>query len=263
VSPLFIKAVSKEVEKEYAGNFAMEIMKDGKVEKEWFYTKNKNINRNTIFQVASLSKFVSAAGVMKLVELEKINLDTLVNRYLKRWQLPISQFDNQQVTVRKLLSHNAGLTDELGYVGFENRDSVLTIESSLTKTKDADIGISGEVKVGVEPGSKWQYSGGGFTILQLLVEETSGQSFDAFMKDSIFKPLNTTSSNYLWNDSLNYRLCKFYNTDQSPAPHHYYTSLAATSLYTSLADLEKFFQLFLKGTNNEPAGRGILSPATL
>lgn len=259
----FITAVKETTKKEFVGNFAMAIMKDGKVEKEIFFSHNKPVDRNTIFQVSSLSKFVSTVGIMKLVELGKIDLDTPVSRYLKRWQLPPSEFDNEQVTVRKLLSHTAGLTDGLGYNGFKNKDSTQTLEQSLTKAKDADDGESGEVKVGIEPGSKWKYSGGGFTLLQLLVEETSGQTFNDFMKDSLFTPLKMTSSSYILNDTLKNRLCEFYNSDKSTAPHFYYTSLAATSLYTSLSDLETFFQLFLKGKNGEPIGRGQISPESL
>ena len=259
----FITAVKETAKKEFAGNFAMAIMKDGKVDKEIFISHNKPVDRNTIFQVSSLSKFVSAVGIMNLIELGKIDLDTPVNNYLKRWQLPAGEFDNEQVTVRRLLSHTAGLTDGLGYNGFENRDSVQTIESSLTKAKDADEGISGEVRVGIEPNSTWKYSGGGFTLLQLIVEETSGQSFNEFMTSNLFAPLNMNSSTYILNDSLNSRLCEFYNADKTTAPHYYYTSLAATSLYTSLADLETFFQIFLKGKNGEPIGRGQLKPETL
>jgi CubicO group peptidase (beta-lactamase class C family) len=260
---LFTVSVKQQIEKEFVGNFAMCIMKGGKVEKELFYSKNKRVDKNTIFQVSSLSKFVSAAGVLKLVEMGKLNLDTSVSRYLKRWQLPPSKFDNEQVTARSLLSHTAGLTDELGYNGFENPNAVQTLESSLTKAKDADEGISGEVKVGIEPNSRWKYSGGGFTLLQLLVEETSGQSFNEFMKANLFKPLNMTSSTYILDDSLSTRLCEFYNSDNTKAPHFYYSSLAATSLYTSLSDLETFFQLFFTGKNGGPIGRGQIKPETL
>lgn len=259
----FITAVNEISKNEFVGNFAMAIMKDGKVEKEIYFSYNKPVDRNTIFQVSSLSKFVSAAGIMKLAELGKIDLDTPVSRYLKRWQLPPGEFDNEQVTVRRLLSHTAGLTDGLGYSGFEMRDSVQTIEASLTKAKDADEGISGEVRVGIEPNSAWKYSGGGFTLLQLIVEETSGQSFNEFMTSGLFTPLNMNSSTYILDDSLKSRLCEFYNADKTTAPHHYYTSLAATSLYTTLADLETFFQIFLKGKNGEPIGRGQLKPETL
>ena len=257
----FVEAVDKEIEKEFVGNFAMAIIKDGKMEDEVFYSEGKPVDRNTVFQVASLSKFVSAAGIMKLRELGKIDLDTPVSRYLTRWQLPESDFDNEQVTVRRLLSHTAGLTDGLGYSGFKTQDAVQTLEASLTKASDADEGKSGEVKVGIEPNSSWEYSGGGFTLLQLLVEETSGQSFDGFMKENLFVPLNMTESTYKWADPLNSNLCEFYNEDGTKAPHFFYTSLAATSLYTSLADLEKFFMLFLNEentTNNRPLNKNSL-----
>ncbi|WP_180957988.1 serine hydrolase domain-containing protein [Psychroflexus sp. MES1-P1E] len=158
---------------------------------------------------------------MKLVEMGKINLDTPVSNYLKRWQLPPSEFDNEQVTVRRLLSHTADLTDGLGYSGFTNRDSIQTIEASLTKAKDADAGLNGEVKVGIGPNSAWIYSGGGFALLQLLVEETSGQTFNEFMKINIFQPLNMTSSTYILNDSLEDRLYEFYNSNTTAAPHFY------------------------------------------
>lgn len=147
---------------------------------------------------------------------------------------------NEKVTVRRLLSHSAGLTDGLGYNGFKNKDFIQTLEQSLTKAKDVDEGESGEVKVGIEPGSKWEYSGGAFTLLQLLVEETSGQTFNDFMKDSLFKPLKMNSSSCISDDTLKSRLCEFYNSDKSLAPHFYHTSLAATSLCTSLSDLETF-----------------------
>jgi CubicO group peptidase (beta-lactamase class C family) len=259
----FISGVNEAIKKEFVGNFAMAVMKDGKIEKEIFHSHNKTVNRNTIFQVSSLSKFVTAIGVMKLTELGKINLDTPISRYLKRWQLPPSEFDNEQVTARRLLSHTAGLTDGLGYSGFESKDSVQTLEESLSKAKDADKGVSGEVKVGIEPNSRWKYSGGGFTLLQLLIEETSGENFNECMTNNLFKPLNMNSSSYILDDSLKNRLCEFYNADKTPAPHFYYTSLAATSFYSSLTDLEILFQLFLKGQNGEPIGRGQLKPETL
>jgi len=165
--------------------------------------------------------------------------------------------------VSKLLSHTAGLTVELSYSGFEDRDSVQTIEASLTKAKNADAGVCGDVKVGIEPFSKWKYSGGGFSLLQLLVEGTSGLSFNDFLKVNVFQPLNMTKNTYVLNDTLSNRLCEFYNSNNTSAPHFYYTSLATTSLYTTVSDLGIFFRLFLKGNNGEPVGRGQISPESL
>jgi CubicO group peptidase (beta-lactamase class C family) len=240
----FALSVREELEQELVGNFAMGIIEDGEVAKELFYSRGKQVDRNTVFQVASLSKFVSAVGVMKLVEQGKLKLDAPVSTYLTRWQLPESDFDNELVTVRRLLSHTAGLTDDLGYSGFENIEDVQTLEASLNKAIDADPGRNGVTKVGIEPGVEWKYSGGGFTLLQLLVEEVSGETFDAYMKTEVFEPLQMTSSFYQWGEAFEDRLCEFYNADGTKAQHFYYTSLAATSLYTSLADLENFFQIF-------------------
>ncbi len=258
----FLEAVDREVNKQFVGNFAMAVIKDGTVEYEKFYSAGKPVDRNTVFQVSSLSKWISAVGIMKLVEDGKLDLDVPVSNYLTRWQLPPSKFNNEEVTVRRLLSHTAGLTDGLGYSGFNTTTQVQSIEQSLTKAVDADEGISGEVHVGSKPG-EFKYSGGGYTLLQLLVEEVSGQSFASYMKENIFIPLNMLHSSYVWEDSSHFALAEFYNSDGSKAAHYRYASLAATSLYSSLADLELFFQAFLKGKNNEPIGRNVLSPKTL
>jgi CubicO group peptidase (beta-lactamase class C family) len=262
-SQSFLKAVDAELDRQFVGNFAMAIISGGTVEQEKFYSEGKPVDRNTIFQVSSLSKWVSAVGIMKLVEDGKVDLDAPVSKYITRWQLPPSEFNNEEVTVRRLLSHTAGLTDGLGYSGFETGRPVQSIEQSLTRAADADEGISGEVRVGMKPGSEFKYSSGGYTLLQLLAEEVSGQSFAAYMKEKIFTPLNMAQSSYTWGDSSNYRLAEFYNNDGSKAGHYHYTSLAATSLYTSLSDLELFFQAHLEGKKGDPIGRNVVKPETI
>jgi CubicO group peptidase (beta-lactamase class C family) len=262
-SQSFIKAIDQELDKQFTGNFAMAAFKDGIVEYEKFHSAGKPVDRNTVFQVASLSKWISAFGIMKLVEDGKLDPDAPVSKYLTRWQLPPGKFNNDEVTVRRLLSHTAGLTDGLGYSGFATGTPVQSIEQSLTKASDADEGVSGAVYVGIKPGSTFKYSGGGYTLLQLLVEEVSGQSFASYMKERVFEPLKMIHSTYVWDEQSHYILAEFYNSDGTRASHYRYASLAATSLYTSLSDLELFFQAHLKGKNNEPIGRNIIKPETL
>ena len=259
----FLEAVETELNKQFTGNLAMATLKEGAIEYEKFHSVGKPVDRNTVFQVSSLSKWISAFGVMKLVEDGKLELDAPVSKYLTRWQLPRSEFNNEEVTVRRLLSHTAGLTDGLGYSGFETGTPVQPIEQSLTKASDADEGVSGAVRVGIKPGSEFKYSGGGYTLLQLLVEEVNGQSFASYMDETIFKPLGMMHSTYVWIDSSSYSLVEFYYSDSTRAKHYRYTSLAATSLYTSLSDLELFFQAHLKGKNGEQIGRNIVSPETV
>jgi CubicO group peptidase (beta-lactamase class C family) len=167
----------------------MATLKEGVVEFEKFHSAGKRVDRNTVFQVSSLSKWISAFGIMKLVEDGKLDLNAPVSKYLTRWQLPAGEFNNEEVTVRRLLSHTAGLTDGLGYSGFETGTQVQSVEQSLTKASDADEGLTGAVYVGIKPGSEFKYSGGGYTLLQLLVEEVSDRSFASYMKESVFDPL--------------------------------------------------------------------------
>ena len=153
----------KKLEQGSPGNAAFVVVSGGRPIAEHFISKGAKVDRDTQFQVASLSKGVTAWGVMSLVDQGKLDLDAPVSSYLKRWKLPPSQFDNNKVTVRRLLSHTAGLTDGLGYGGFKPGETVQSLESSLTKASDASPGAGGEVKVGREPG-EFDYSGGGSAL---------------------------------------------------------------------------------------------------
>ena len=128
-------------------------------------------------------------GSDDLGEAGKLDLDAAVSTYLTRWSLPKSEFDNSGVTVRRLLSHTAGLTDGLGYGGFAPGQPVQPIVASLTRAADASPGADGAVRVGIEPGSAFEYSGGGYTLLQLIVEEASGQSFNDYLRSAVLLPL--------------------------------------------------------------------------
>ena len=156
------------------GNAAFGLIEDGRLVAEHYASVGDPVDRDTLFQVASMGKWITAWGVMRLVEHGKLDLDTPVSRYLTRWSLPDSEFDNDGVTVRRLLSHTAGLTDGLGYMGFPPGQAVEPLEASLSHAADADPGTDGRTRVGVQPGSGFQYSGGGYTLLQLLIEEVSG-----------------------------------------------------------------------------------------
>lgn len=93
-SQSFLEAVDNELDKQFVGNFAMAVMNGGTVEEEKFYSVGKSVDRNSVFQVSSLSKWVSAFGIMKLVEDGRLDLDAPVSKYLTRWQLPPGSFNN-------------------------------------------------------------------------------------------------------------------------------------------------------------------------
>lgn len=259
----FLAAANAEIDARSHGNTAFVLLEHGKPVGSHFVSKGKPVNGDTLFQVASLSKWITAMGVMKLVEEGKLDLDAPVSKYLKRWKLPDSKFDNSKVTVRRVLSHTAGLTDGLGYAGFEPGKKVQTLEESLTRTADASPGASGLVRVGIEPGTKFKYSGGGYTMLQLIIEDVTGRDFNEFMRAEILVPFGMTHSTFVLDALPNPDVAEIYDTDGSFATHYKFTALAAASLYTCTSDLMHFIQAQLPGPNGEAAGRGILKPQTL
>lgn len=259
----FMDAAVKLVDSSNTGNAVFAVIDDGSVHGVHAVSVGEAVDVNTVFQTASLSKWITAWGVMRLVQEGKVDLDAPVGTYLTRWTLPESNFDNNKVTVRRLLSHTAGLTDGLGYAGFAPDSPVQSLEDSLEQPADASPGKSGVIKVGIEPGSEWRYSGGGYAILQLLIEEVSGESFEDFMQRSVFRPLAMVHSTFNWTPANGSTLATFYDRDSKPATHFRFSAVAAASLYTSVSDLTRFVQAQLPGKNGEPIGRGVLEPKTI
>jgi CubicO group peptidase (beta-lactamase class C family) len=237
----FIEATKEKIDNEFVGNFAMTLIENGKVSKDLFYSIDKPVDKNTVFPAASISKWVTSFGVLKLVEQGKLDLEKPVDDYLTRWHLPESGFDNKKVTVRKLLSHSSGLVDDLGYGGFSPDEALQTIEESLTKATDSDYS-DGVAIVGYEPGSKYMYSGAGYTILQLLIEETSGQSFQEYMTQEVFEPLKMEKTTFVLSERPDIQLAQIYKNDGTTREMNKFTALAAASLFTTTADLSKFLE---------------------
>lgn len=228
--------------------------------KEYGYrdkSAKKKVMADTVFQVGSISKTVAAWGVMKLVDKGKIDLDAPVEQYIKRWHIPESQYDSAGVTVRRLLSHTSGLSLQ-GYAGVKPGNKLATLEESLS----GKIGGAGDVRIIYEPGSKFKYSGGGYTLLQLLIEEVSGMSFEKYMEQEILKPLGMRSSAFEWKDELIPQTSKSYGVLGQTLPNYIFTEKAAAGLYTTASDLARFAVAGVNMSGSGQAGRGVLKPET-
>lgn len=246
-SDKFLTHVQEQLESNLEGNSALILIEDGKIVHENYSSIGTPVDRDSLFQVASLGKFVAAWGVMTLVETGHLELDTPVSSYLNRWQLPKSGFGNEGVTVRRLLSHTAGLTDGLGYAGVEPGTPTQPIEDSLTHASDASPGNDGRTRVGQPPGEGANYSGGGYTLLQLLIEEVSGMTYEAYMQQAVFEPLGMTRSKYTVDLETEPNLAENFNLERETTPYLSFTSSAATGLYTTAADMARFAQANLNG----------------
>ncbi|PTN32369.1 serine hydrolase [Desulfonatronum sp. SC1] len=191
---------------------------------------------DTVFQAASISKAVSAALVLRLVQDGLLDLDKPVSRYVTRWRLPESEFDLDGVTLRRILSHTAGLSVP-GYMGFLPGQPVQTLEASLTSASDAgDRGVA----VILPPGEQWAYSGGGYTLMELLVEEVTGRPFAQLARDLILSPLGMESSSFGDDPRLHGHKAWSYTADNAAVPECRFTALAAAGLWSTAGDLGRF-----------------------
>jgi CubicO group peptidase (beta-lactamase class C family) len=153
----------------------------------------KPVTAETLFQAASISKSVAAAVAMKLVEQGRLSLDEDVNLKLRSWKIPENEFTKtEKVTLRRLLSHNAGLTVH-GFPGYAQGAAIPTLVQLLDGTPPANTRA---VRVDKAPGSGYRYSGGGYEVMQLLAEDVTGQRFEDLARKLILDPLGMRRSAY-------------------------------------------------------------------
>jgi CubicO group peptidase (beta-lactamase class C family) len=212
------------------------------------------VTPSTLFQAASISKPVTALGVLRLVQMGKLGLDADVNQYLKSWKIPSNTFTDQHpVTLRELLSHTAGMTVH-GFAGYASDAPVPTLKQILDGQPPAN---SPAVRVDVAPGTIWRYSGGGYVVVQQLLQDVTGEPFAKLMQDSVLNRIGMTRSTYsqpLPHSRLNEAAMPY---GQSGEPikggPHVYPEMAPAGLWTTPSDLARFaieLQHSLQGSSN-------------
>jgi len=199
------------------------------------------VTTETMFQAASISKPVAAMGALRLVEQGKLSLDEDVNLKLKSWKTPENEFTkDQRVTLRRLVSHSAGLTVH-GFRGYAAGEPVPTLTQALDGQKPAN---SAPIRVDTPPGGKWRYSGGGYNVMQQLVIDVSGKPFPDFMREVVLKRIGMAHSTYEQPlpPSLADKVAVGHRMDGTPVPGkwHAHPEMAAAGLWTTPTDLARF-----------------------
>ena len=219
------------------------------------------VDTATLFQAASISKPVAAVAALRLVQEGRLALDEDVNARLRSWRVPDSPFTTaEKVTLRRLLSHSAGTTQH-GFPGYAAGAAVPTVVQILDGQAPAN---TRPVRVDTVPGSRWRYSGGGYTIAQLLMEDATGRPFAELMREQVLEPAGMRHSTYaqpLPADRAGQAAAAHAGDGQPIAGrHHTYPELAAAGLWTTPSDLARL-AIDLQRAYNGETGR-ILSPET-
>ncbi|EOO20457.1 serine hydrolase domain-containing protein [Bacillus cereus] len=255
----FKKKMDEQVPK-WQGNYnvpgvAIGILHEGRIA----YTLNygyvdkktkKAVSDDTLFQAGSISKSLTAWGILHLVDEGRLSLDDPVEKYLTKWKLPNSEFNNNEVTIRRLLSHTAGLSAHKGYLGVAPGKHLDSIEESLS----GKGWFNEPVEITKNPGAETIYSGGGYTILQLVIEEVTGIPFDRYMEEQIMKPVGMKSSSFLQRPE-NPNLSKAYGYFGEELPSYQFTEQAAAGLKTNVTDM---MTLILASMDANNKGNGVI-----
>jgi CubicO group peptidase (beta-lactamase class C family) len=220
-------------------------------------TTKEPVDTDTLFQACSLSKMVTAVGVLLLVQEGKVKLDEDINVYLKRWSVPKHPlYKNAPLTIRQLLTHTGGVTVS-GIQGYPAGEQIPDLIDFLKGKKP--LSKNDPVEVAWKPGKKFRYSGGGTTILELMIEDVTGMPFKDFIQKAIFNPLKMNRSFFeppLAKTESNF--ATGHNTQGRPISGKYYNlpSLSAAGLWTTPTDFAKLGLTIQQSL----IGKGLLRP---
>ncbi len=200
----------------------------------------KDATPDTVYQAASMSKFVAAIGAMQLVEDGTLGLDEDVNEKLTSWKVPSNQFDaTHKVTLRGLLSMTGGINVP-GFVGYEVGAPLPTLAQILEGEPPAN---SPPVTVIAVPGSTYGYSGGGYEIAEALMQDATGKSFPQLMQDLVLGPMNMKASSFEQppSSALAAKAASghFGDSKEIPGRFHICPEHAAAGLWSTPTDLAK------------------------
>ncbi len=200
------------------------------------------VDESTLFQAASISKPVTAAGALRLVAEGVLSLDDDVNEKLRSWTLPANGLRaGNPVTLRHLLSHSAGLTGGIGSFGYAEGARLPTLVQILNGEKPA---YSAAVRLDMEPGKEFHYSAAGYTVLQQLMVDATAEEFPGLMERLVLRPVGMTNSSFEQPLSegrgSSAASAHLWNGEPVSGSWHTYPEMAVAGLWTTPTDLARF-----------------------
>jgi CubicO group peptidase (beta-lactamase class C family) len=252
-----IKAsIQRKLTEDGVPSLAVAVARNGKIVWEGGYgwaDREKRIpaTEHTMYSLASISKPITATGLMLLVERGQVDLDKPVNDYLGAAKLNGRAFDVAGATVRMVASHRAGLP--LHYQFF--------YEDEPYPRPPMDETIRRYANLVTAPGERYQYSNLGFGILDYVIARVSGMSYPDFMRREVFLPLGLTRTSIDIGPGLEAFAATRYAADGTPIPFYDFDHPGGSAVFSSAHDLVRFGMFHLK--NRLPEQKAILSDSAL
>ena len=231
---------------------------------------NEAVTPETLFHAGSVAKSLSAVATLTLVEQGLLSLDGDVNNTLVSWHVPENGYTAvEKVTLRRLLSHSAGLQDGLtnrgaddpmpAYVTFGDEMPSATLQQLLEGMPEDDVAPTRVVTI---PGTGYRYANADYAIVELLVEDRLDRPFVDFMQGTLLDRLGMAFSSYHQPlpGELRARSASEHTLDGRPVPggRANFPFHAAGSLWTTPGDLALFAIDLMKAYQGESGH--LLSP---
>ena len=236
------------------------VINEGKLEWAKAYgvldsTREVPVRVDTLFQAASVSKVVTAVGALKLVESGLLGLDSDVNQSLRSWRLPASVFTRERkVTLRRLLRHTAGLNMR-GFSGYAPGEPVPSLIQVLDGSGPAK---SVPIRVYAEPDTVHSYSGGGYVVVQQVMEDVTAVPFAEYMRRAVLESAS------MWRSTFAQPLAERFIAEAAightptgePVAGRWYTypELAAAGLWTTPTELSRLVTDLQKSLDGSDSG---------
>jgi len=208
------------------------------------FSKNrKSVLHDTgrYYQCASISKVFCAIAIMQLVEKQVLDLDTNVNSYLHSWKLEDSNgTSTENVTIAHLLSHTGALSVQ-GFSGYSPNAAVPSLLEILNGSGHAN---NSKVYCIGTPGKQFKYSGGGTTVLQQIIEDVTGSTYEDYILQHVIKAIPGCQGTFVTpeTDAI---ACGSIGNEVLPNCYNLYPELAAAGLWMRPESLGLFLSELL------------------
>jgi len=234
--------------------------------------KKRSMSKDSMFWIASMTKPMTAMGVMMLVEEGKVKLDDPLEKFVPEFkgiQLKTAQglvAPKRAVTVKDLVTHTSGIDTTTATAANTPVDTLPLAEMCVAYAKKPLVN---------EPGSQWTYNNNGINLLGRIIEVASGKPFADFMEERLFEPLGMTNTTFWPSPDHLDVLAKPYSKSKDsgelveaknsrfsePLHDQKRTAMASGGLYSCAKDLGQLYQMLLNG--GELGGKRYLKAATL
>ncbi|WP_170125371.1 serine hydrolase domain-containing protein [Jannaschia seohaensis] len=194
---------------------------------------------DALFRVESISKPVTAWGAMRLAETGRLDLDAPIGGYLTRWTPP---GDAAAITPRALLSHSAGL----GLGDFAARFP------PGAERPDLPGHVAEDVALIAPPGAGFSYSDTGYSLLELVIEDATGEDFAALLSREVLEPLGMAQASFDWTGKP---IPVGHDLHEQPVAPYVYPGRASGGLHATAADIARFAVAGMAGADQQ-----VLSP---